>query len=174
MQVYNININRKNDKKPEKITIDTQNYEIINKDNDDILLKKITTINVDDIENLKNYDFKHSNILSCRINNKEETKLKYKPILETIYKIIDDGAKIIKNTKLKIKTVKYEKEGFYYLDNLGISIQGVDSNKCLLEILNQCNANNIKINFKINNIKRKIEYEDDSDVSIEDKPVKIK
>ena len=57
--------------------------------------------------------------------------------------------KIIKNTKLNIKTIKKEDEGFYYLDNIGISIQGVDSNKCLLEIINQCLENQIKLSMNI-------------------------
>jgi hypothetical protein len=35
------------------------------------------------------------------------------------------------------------------LDNIGISVQGVDSNKCLLEIINQCIENEIKLSMKI-------------------------
>ncbi len=54
---------------------------------------------------------------------------------------INDGTKIIKNTKLNIKTIKKEDEGFYYLDNIGISVQGIDSNKCLNEIISQCMEN---------------------------------
>ena len=36
-----------------------------------------------------------------------------------------------------------------YLENLGISVQGVDSNKCLLEIVNQCFQNKITLDMKI-------------------------
>ena len=50
---------------------------------------------------------------------------------------------------MNIKTIKKEDDGFYYLDNIGISIQGVDSNKCLLEIINQCMKNNIELFIKI-------------------------
>ena len=49
----------------------------------------------------------------------------------------------------RCKTIKKEDEGFYYLDNIGISIQGVDSNKCLLEIINQCIENEIELSMKI-------------------------
>jgi hypothetical protein len=35
------------------------------------------------------------------------------------------------------------------LEDLGISIQGVDSNKCLLEIINQCIENEISLIMKI-------------------------
>ena len=69
--------------------------------------------------------------------------------MENIYKIINDGTKIIKNSKLNIKTIKKLDEGFYYLEDLGISIQGVDSNKCLLEIINQCVENKISLIMKI-------------------------
>jgi len=92
---------------------------------------------------------KKSIIYECLIDNKEFNKLKYKLILEQIYKIINDGTKIIKNTRLHIKTINKEDNGFYYLNNIGISIQGVDSNKSLLEIINQCIENKIKISMKI-------------------------
>ena len=48
-----------------------------------------------------------------------------------------------------MKTIKKEDEGFYYLDKLGISVQGVDSNKCIFEIINQCIENEINILMKI-------------------------
>jgi hypothetical protein len=35
------------------------------------------------------------------------------------------------------------------LENLGISVQGVDSNKCLIEIVNQCIENKIILDMKI-------------------------
>ena len=143
----------------QKIIIDNVNYTVINKENGDKLLKKISNINITDIKDIKEYDFKKSIILECLIENKEFNKLKYKSILEHIYKIINDGTKIIKHTKLNIKTVKKEDEGFYYLDNIGISIQGVDSNKCLLEIINQCNENEIELSIKIKLI-------DDSTINI--------
>lgn len=125
------------------------NYNIINKDNGDILLQKITNINIINIKHIKDYDFKKSIILNCLINEKEFNKLKYKSILEQIYKIINDGTKIIINTKLNIKTIKKEDEGFNYLDYIGISVQSVESNKCLLEIINQCIENKIKLSIKI-------------------------
>ena len=133
----------------QKIVIDNVNYTVINKDNGDILLHKITNIHITNIKDIKDYDFKKSTISECSIDNKEFNKLKYKSILEQIYKTINDGTKIIKNTKLNIKTIKKEDEGFYYLDNIGISVQGVDSNKCLLEIINQCIENEIELSMKI-------------------------
>ena len=133
----------------QKIIIDNANYTIINKDNGDLLLKKLTHVNITDLTDIKNYDFKKSIIIECLLDNKEINKLKYKSILEQIYKLINDGTKIIKHTKLNIKTIKKEDEGFYYLDYLGISIQCVDSNKCLLEIISQCIENEIELYMNI-------------------------
>ena len=56
---------------------------------------------------------------------------------------------ITKNFNNKIDNKWFNDSGFYYLDNLGISVQGVDSNKCILEIINQCLNYNIKIMMKI-------------------------
>jgi len=130
----------------EKIILDTTKYNIINKDNGDIILKKLNYI---DIKNIKDYDYKNSILLECSINNIEFNKLKYKSIIEHIYYIINDGTKIIKNTKLNIKTIIKKDEGFKYLANIGISIQGADSNKSLYEIINQCCENDIKLFMKI-------------------------
>jgi hypothetical protein len=133
-----------------KIYVDKDEYKIIKKDNGDILLKRRNnTITIKTSDDLKAHDFKDSDILSCTINNKDVDKLRYKCILERIYMIIDDGAKIIKNTKLNIKTLKKEDQGFYYLEDIGISVQGVDSNKCLSEIMNQCKINKITVDMKI-------------------------
>ena len=77
------------------------------------------------------------------------TKNKYKSTLYNIYNLINDKIKIIKNTKLNIIALKKVDNGFYYSDNLGISVQGADSNKCLLEIITQCIENKIKLYMKI-------------------------
>jgi len=132
-----------------KAIIDKTNYTIEEKENGCILLKKIVIITINDANDIKNYDFKKSTILSCLINNNDANKLKYKSILEQIYELINDGTKIIKNTKINIKTIKKEDEGFYHMDNIGISIQSTESNKTISEIVNQCTHNGIKMVMKI-------------------------
>lgn len=149
MEVYKYKNLDNGDVLLEKVVLDNTNYTIVNKNNGDKILKKITTVNITDINVIKKYDFRKSNILSCLLDNDEIIKLKYKSVLENIYKIINDGTKIIKNSKLNIKTIKKLDEGFYYFEDLGISIQGVDSNKCLLEIINQCIENEISLIMKI-------------------------
>lgn len=97
-------------------------------DNGDILLEKVI---LDDT----NYTI---------INKHNGDKL-----LKKIYKIINDGTKIIKNTILNIKTIKKIDDGYCYIEDLGISVQGVESNKRLLKIVNQCIKNGISIIMKI-------------------------
>ena len=70
--------------KLEKIIIDISKYDII-EDDGNIILKKILYLNS---ENIKNYDFKDSNIHKCFINNKKFDRLYYKSILDYIYIIL--------------------------------------------------------------------------------------
>jgi len=76
-------------------------------------------------------------------------KLNYKSILTDIYGLIEDSKKIITYSQINIKTIKKIDEGFYFLDQLGISVQGADANKCINEIISQCVKNKIKISFEI-------------------------
>jgi hypothetical protein len=132
-----------------KLHIDETLYTVI-KQNDTILLKKKKEIKIKNIDQISNYDFESSYIQKCIINDEEIPKLKYRPILTHVYEIINNPIKIIDNRKLNIKVGDYNnKNGFYYLEKLHISIQGVDSNKALLEILNQCSKNNINIKLTI-------------------------
>ena len=137
----------------ETIKINNIEYIIYPQNNGELILKPIQIIN--NLDNLDTINFSSSQITSCKINNDNHEIYKYKSILNKIYEIIDDGTKIIRNTCLNIKTIRCTDKGFYYLKNLGISVQGVDSNKCIYEIINQCIENNInlKINIKLNDNK---------------------
>ena len=142
------------------ITIDNIEYDIYPQEGDNLLLRpKIIQIN--NLDKLSQYDFCNSNIVSYKINNDITDKNRYKSILNDIYTIINSGTKIIKNTTLNIKTIEYNDRGFYYLKELGISVQGVDANKCLYEIVNQCIKNNIKLKMNI-----KLENKDDIIIDI--------
>lgn len=133
----------------EKKYLDTQKYDIINENNGNILLKLKKDIIIKNTKDLKKYDFTKSTILECKLNNEKINYLKYKHILENIYNKINDGSNIIKKTKLNIKTIKKTTDGFTYLKNIGISVQTVNSNQAINEILNQCIENNINIFIKI-------------------------
>ena len=153
MNIYKYCKLENNDILLQKINIDITKYIEKKQENGDIILQQKQIVVISDIREIKKYDFTKSIINICTINAINFEKLKYKPILKYIYNLINDGTHIIKNTLLNIKTIKKEDEGFYYLQELGISIQGVDSNKCIYEIVNQCIKNNIKIiiDIKLNN-----------------------
>ena len=131
-----------------QITIDNICYAIYPQEDKNLLLKPII-IKINKLDKLKDHDFCNSNIIFCKINNGIIDKNRYKSILNDVYNIIDSGTKIIKNTILNIETKEYNNKGFTYLENLGISVQGVDANKCIYEIIKQCEKNNIKIDIKI-------------------------
>jgi len=149
MNIYKYVKLENNDILLQKINIDITKYIEKKQENGDIILQQKQIVVISDIREIKKYDFTKSIINICTINAINFEKLKYKPILKYIYNLINDGSHIIKNTLLNIKTIKKEDEGFYYLDTLGISVQGVDSNKCILEIINQCIENEIDLYMKI-------------------------
>ncbi len=137
----------------ETIKINNIDYQIYPQNNGKLILKPLQIIN--NLDDLNMFNFCNSQITYCKINNDNHEIYKYKSILNKIYEIIDDGSKIIRNTCLNIKTIRCTDKGFYYLKKIGISVQGVDANKCLYEIINQCIENNInlKINIKLNDNK---------------------
>lgn len=149
MEIYKLTNFDNGDILLEKVILNDSEYTIINENNGNKLLKKIKNVKINKIEDIKKHNFTKSDILLCSLNNKVITKLKYKFILNNVYKIINDGTKIIRDSKLNIKTTNKIDEGFYYLEDLGISIQGTDSNKSLLEIINQCVKNEINLIMKI-------------------------
>lgn len=143
-----------------KINID-QNLYNIQQQGENIILKKKRNIKINDIDELSNYNFCKSKVIKCNIDDETLNKLAYKQILEYVYNIIGDPIKIIDNRKVNIKIGDLSGDkGFYYLENLKISIQGVDSNRCLYEIINQCTNNRFTIKMTI-----KLE-EDDKIVNI--------
>ena len=133
----------------ETITIDNIKYKIQKQSNGNLLLIPIKKIMINKSEQLIDYNFCKSQIISCKINDRTTDMKKYKAIQNEIYSIIDDGAQIIKNSTLNIKTIKCTDKGFTYNEDLGISVQGVNSNFCLYEIIVQCENNNIKLYIDI-------------------------
>lgn len=131
------------------VSYDGNEYKLIPQENGDILLSKINIIHITSIDDIKKYNFSNSNITKCILNNKCIEKYKYKTILNNVYELINNGVNIIKNTTLNIDTRARNNNGYYYLENLGISVQGVDANKCLYEIIHQCTNNNINIILNI-------------------------
>lgn len=102
-----------------------------------------------DIKKIKSYNFTKSECTYCKIKDTKLEVLKYKPIIVYIYSIINDGSRIIKNTVLNIKTTNLNANGFTYSEELGISVQGAEANKCVEEIIKQCTSNYISYDIRI-------------------------
>jgi hypothetical protein len=129
-------------------------YTIVENADGTIIMKPIINkIKIQNYNMLNDYNFTFSNIIYCNIkyNNQIYTidNPKYRSILMQMYNIIDDGTTIIKNTLINIKTKIFEDNGFSYIPELGISIQGIDSNKCIKEIYHQASCNNIQIEISV-------------------------
>lgn len=148
MNIYTIKLKEANKIILEKFVIDETKYtkEILT--NGVIVLTK-NLVKITKINDIKNYYFKNSTVISCSINNIQLTKLNYMSILYYIYNIIGCGTVIITKSILNIKTIEKNIKGFNYIENLGISVQSVDSDKSLTEILWQCFYNHININITI-------------------------
>lgn len=128
------------------IILDNLTSEILPDGN--ILLKPITEIKISDVITL---DFKKSKIEKAKfiVPKVELENPSFKCVYKTVHSIIGDGVRVIKNSILNIKTIKYNNNGFVYYPQLGISIQGVDSNKALKEIIHQCVENKIELEMII-------------------------
>ena len=122
-------------------------YTISFYNNSMILNKKI--LNKLTLKELTNYDFKKSNIIDCKINNIKLDFKRYKPIIFYLYELINNIELVLSNTLLNIKNGKNEDRGFSYLEKLDISIQGVDANKSVQEIVNISKICNIILYIKI-------------------------
>jgi hypothetical protein len=101
------------------------------------------------LDNIKNYEFSHSMIMDVSLNGEEIKEFKYRKIRDCVYNTIGDGLTVIKNSILNIKLPELNSRGFTYNSELGISVQGADSNRTMKEIILQCQKNNISLNMKI-------------------------
>lgn len=90
-------------------------------------------------------DFKKSKILSCYINNIKLDLNKYKPILDYIYDYIDNKDIIRDNSIMNIEIGNINDRGFKFIEKYNFSVQDVDSNKTLKEIINISSTCNIDI-----------------------------
>jgi superfamily II DNA or RNA helicase len=103
-----------------------------------------------DITKINKYDFTFTKPSDVLINNKSHIFTSYKSIYEYLYVMINDINKIKEHTELNISDGEKNDYGFTYIKKLKISIQGVDSKKCVSEIIRQCYYNNIEFIMRIN------------------------
>jgi hypothetical protein len=115
----------------------------------DILLKRIITVNP---KNVADWDFKGSKIQKVVFNDDPRTEILtpgFKKLYTVVHEQIGDGVQIIKHSVLNIKTLEDTTKGYYWYPNLGISIQGVNANKAILEEITQCQKNDIDLELTI-------------------------
>ncbi len=138
-----------------QILKDINNNELVANFIDDniIFLKNIIVINNE--SELKNI-FTNSKIIKCFINGIKFNKLKYNSIIYRLYHLINNTNKIKFYSLLKIIDGEKNINGYKYIKNLNISVQGNDSNKCIKEIFKQSTNNNINIIISIQFHNKKI------------------
>ena len=109
----------------------------------DILLKKVTIVTPDNIDK---WDFKGAKIQQAVFKDGTEVvNPSFKKLYEIVHKQIGDGAQIIKHSILNIRTIEDTTRGFSWYPELGISVQGVDANKAMKEVVTQCQKNDLEI-----------------------------
>ena len=130
--------------------IDKYNIEIVN--NTLILKLKDTIIYINE-EELKKINITKSSIIECNIFNKNNNivinKNKYLSILLDIWKSMPIQM-ILQNTTFNMKLSNENgKNGYYYDEDLKISIQHKDANNTFKEIIKMINLNKYNINITI-------------------------
>lgn len=90
----------------------------------------------------------NSVILSCKINDIEMDRLKYKSILIYIYKQMSANL-ILQNTEFNIKLVETNEQGYIWYKDLGMSIQGKDANLTFKEIIRMIKLNKMIFEIEI-------------------------
>ncbi len=110
-----------------------------------ILTSKLNYITESDMNKICLMD---SIVLGCKINDEEVDRLKYKSILIYIYKKMTANL-ILQNTEMNIKLIETNENGYTWYKDLGMSIQGKDSNLTFKEILRMIKINQMKLEIEI-------------------------
>lgn len=120
--------------------------------NGNILLKRVTCISSTD--DLWRYNLQKSKIQHASIQGTSGPIFmldnpSFKTLYELVHDKIRDGAVIIKHSVLNIKTLPEDTKGYSWYPLLGISVQGVDANKAMLEVMTQCQKNKFTATIQI-------------------------
>jgi hypothetical protein len=107
-------------------------------------------VHIPDVYYLKYHNLTGAKVLSCVIEGTPIEKTTWSNTIRTLYKQIADGARIIKDSILEIKTVRKVDEGFTFIKDLGISVRVKELRKNFVrEIFTQAKANNLSVCMKI-------------------------
>ena len=105
-------------------------------------------------EELLRKDLRHSSIIKCSINREVIFETRWRPFLVKIYRLINDTNSIYQNTTLNAKKENLDKiKGFHWYKDLGLSIQGVETKKTLIEIIKMSEISSyiIEMSIKLKN-----------------------
>lgn len=112
--------------------------------------KKLVEISDINLNQLKSHNLTGAKVLSYVIEGTPIEKTTWSNSIRTLYKQIADGARIIKDSILEIKTVRKVDEGFTFIKDLGISVRVKELRKTFVrEIFTQAKANNLSVCMKI-------------------------
>jgi hypothetical protein len=114
----------------------------------------VITINTDYIivtnpNSLGKYNFTGSTITSVNVNETVVAITSYSDLVTYIYTLINDGPRIITNSKLTVKTIDIADPNYIYLSAIGVGYQTDTENNYIFEVGNQSIINQIKINMNI-------------------------
>jgi hypothetical protein len=110
-------------------------------------------------DNYKLFNYIKSNILECKLNNEDVSKLKYKSIVLDLWNYLKTDDINFRN----YTTMKYEEglrttNGYHYDKDLNVSLQYKDALKTFIEIFNLVKTLDIKFYIKIELENKKIVY----------------
>lgn len=107
-------------------------------------------VEISNKDQLKSHNLTGAKVLSCVIEDNPIEKTTWPNSIRILYKQIADGARIIKDSILEIKTVRKVNEGFTFIKDLGISVRVKELRKTLVrEIFTQAKANNLSVSMEI-------------------------
>ena len=118
--------------------------------------KEVLEINVkENISRLKDFNFNKLSVEKVIIGDFEYENLGIFHILNQLYKLINEGSSIIRNSILNIYTIPIKANNYYYNKSLGISYPFKEYNYLIEEIFNQGIKNKIRIEilFRLENKK---------------------
>jgi len=98
-------------------------------------------------DKLNEYDYNKMIIKNSKINGKDFTTSSFHILQNRIYYEINNRKQIMEGSIMNLKKGKVK--GMIYLSKLNISIPRSDCNESLLEIIYQCQNNNIKLDLEL-------------------------
>ena len=108
-----------------------------------------TYVLIENPNSLSNYNFEGSTLTGVSVSGTVQSITSYSDLVTYIYKVINNGPKIIYNTKLAVKTIEIVDPNYIYVPEVGVGYQTDTTTNYLFEVCNQASINLIKLNLNI-------------------------